>query len=88
MVGEIGEAAKLQQGLAGGRMVDGLVLEYPGEVVGDEDGMKSSGERGVYVGLWAVTDHPGGAGVAAVLLRERAIGSVMLLGQDLHLGEK
>ena len=45
--------------LAGGGLVDDLVLEDPGEVVRDEDGVQAGGERGVDVGLGAVADHPG-----------------------------
>ena len=68
--------------LASGRLVDDLVLEDPGEVVGDEDGMEAGGESGVDVGARAVADHPGGAGFAAVVGGEREVGFGVLFGED------
>jgi hypothetical protein len=56
--------------LTGGRLVDNLVLEDPGEVVGDEDGVETRAEGRVNVGAWAVADHPGVAGFAGVVGRE------------------
>ena len=56
--------------LASGGLVDQLVLEDPGEVVGDEDGVETGAESGVNVGAGAVADHPGVAGFAAVVGRE------------------
>jgi hypothetical protein len=53
--------------LADGGLVDDLVFEDPGEVVGDEDGVKAGREGGVDVGAGAVADHPGIAGFAAVV---------------------
>ena len=44
VVNEIGEGRQFKEVLPGGRLVDHFVLEYPGEVVGNEDGMKSGGE--------------------------------------------
>jgi len=41
VLGEIGEACQLEELLAGGRLVDDLVFEDPGEVVGDEDGVQT-----------------------------------------------
>jgi hypothetical protein len=48
---EVCEGAQFEEMLAGGRGVDGLVFEDPGEVVGDEDGVEAGGQRGVDVGL-------------------------------------
>ena len=73
--------------LAGRGLADDLVLQYPGEVVRDEDGIEASGERGVDVGLWAVADHPGAVMVACVLLREPAVGVAGLFRQDFDGGE-
>ena len=56
--------------LAGGGLVDYLVLEDPGEVVGDEDGVEAGAEGGVNVGAGTVADHPGAAGFATVVGRE------------------
>ena len=69
--------------LPGGRLVDDLVLEDPGEVVGDEDGVESCAESGIDVGAGAVADHPGIAGFAAVVGGQGEIGFVMLFGEDL-----
>jgi hypothetical protein len=53
--------------LAGGGLVDDFVLEDPGEVVGDEDGVEAGSEGWVDVGAGAVADHPGVGGFAGVL---------------------
>lgn len=68
--------------MAGGRLVDDLVFENPGEVVGDEDGVKACGEGRVDVGAGAVADHPGVAGFAAVVGGEGEIGFVVFFGED------
>jgi hypothetical protein len=73
--------------LAGGGLVDDLVFEDPGEVVGDEDGVKACRERGVDVGAWTIADHPGVAGIAAVVGGEGTVGVVVLLGKDFDGGE-
>ena len=73
--------------LAGGGLVDDLVLEDPGEVVGDEDGVKACRESGVDVGAWAVADHPGIGGIAAVVGGEGTVGVVVLFGKDFDCGE-
>ncbi len=60
MAGEVGEVGEFEEGLAGDAgLVDGLVLEDPGVVVGDEDGVEAGGEGGIDVGAGAVADHPG-----------------------------
>jgi hypothetical protein len=82
MFGEIGKGGKFDEVLAGWRLVDDLVLEDPGEVVGDEDGVESRGECGVDIGARAVADHPGGAGFAAVMERERDVGFGVLFRED------
>jgi hypothetical protein len=73
--------------LAGGWLVDNLVLEDPGKVVGDEDGVKACREGGVDVGAGAVADHPGVAGFAAVVGGEGEVGFVVFFGQNLYGGE-
>jgi len=73
--------------LAGGGLVDDLVLEDPGEVVGDEDGVKACSEGGVDVRAGAVADHPGIAGFATVVGGERKVGVLVLLREDLDGGE-
>jgi hypothetical protein len=73
--------------LAGGGPVDDLVLEDPGEVVGDEDGVEASAEGGVDVGAGAVADHPGGAGFATVVGRKGDVGVVVFFVEDLDGSE-
>ncbi len=63
------------------------MLEDPGEVVRNEDGVEAGGEGGIDVGAGAVADHPGDAGFAAVVVGEGEIGFVVLFGQDLDSGE-
>ncbi len=84
---EFSEGGKLEQMLAGRRLVDDLVLENPGEVVGDEDGVESGGEGWIDVGARAVADHPGVGGLADVVVDERTVGLVVLLGEDLDGGK-
>jgi hypothetical protein len=55
--------------------------------VGDEDGIEASAEGGVDVRTRAVADHPGGAGLAAVVGAKGAVGFVMLFGEDFNCGE-
>jgi hypothetical protein len=73
--------------LAGGGLVDNLVLEDPGEVVGDEDGVEAGAEGRVDVRAGAVADHPGGAGLAAVVGGEGAVGFGVLFVEDFDRGE-
>jgi hypothetical protein len=73
--------------LACGRLIDDFVFEDPGEAVGDEDGVEASDEGGVDVRARAIADHPGGAGLAAVVGAQRAVGFVMLFGEDFDCGE-
>jgi hypothetical protein len=68
-------------------LVDDLVLEDPGEVVWDEDGVEACRECGVDVGAGAVADHPGVAGLAAVVGDEGAVGVVMFFREDFDGGE-
>jgi len=67
VAGQVGEGGEFEEVLAGGRLVDNFVLEDPGEVVGDEDGVQTGAESGVDVGARAVADHPGVAGFAGVV---------------------
>ena len=69
--------------LACGGLVDDLVLEDPGEVVGNEDGVEAGCECGIDVGARAVADHPGVAGLAAVVGGKGTVGVVMLFWEDL-----
>jgi hypothetical protein len=84
---QVGEGREFEEMLAGGGLVDDLVLEDPGEVVGDEDGVETRAESRVNVGAGAVADHPGVAGFATVVGRKREIGAVVFFGQDLDGGE-
>jgi len=43
------------------------VLEDPGEVMRNEDGVQSCAEGRVDIGARAVADHPGCGGVAAMM---------------------
>ena len=69
--------------LAAGGLVDDLVLEDPGEVVGDEDGVEAGAEGWVDVGARAVADHPCVAGLAAVVGGEGQVSFGVLFGEDL-----
>ena len=73
--------------LAGRWLVDDLVFQDPGEVVGDEDGVEAGAEGGVDVGAGAVADHPGVGGFATVMGCERDIGVVVFFVEDLDGGE-
>ena len=53
----------------------------------DEDGVQSGCEGGIDVGTRAITNHPRYAGFAAVVVGEREVGFVVLLGQDFDSGE-
>jgi hypothetical protein len=85
--GEVGEGVEFEEVLAGWRLIDRFVFENPGEVVGDEDGVEARAESGVDVGARAVADHPGGAGLAAMMGAEGAVGLGMLFGEDFDGGE-
>jgi hypothetical protein len=63
------------------------VLEDPGGVVGDEDGVEAGLERGVDVGFGGVADHPGGGRVERVARDEVEVGGGVLFGEDLDGGE-
>jgi hypothetical protein len=67
MADQVRETGEFEEVLAHWRLVDDFVLEHPGEVVRDEDGVKASGEGGVDIGAGAVADHPGVAGIATVV---------------------
>ena len=84
---QVGEGGEFEEVLAGGGLVDDLVLEDPGEVVGDEDGVEAGAEGGVDVGAGAVADHPGVAGFAAVVGGEGEVGLVVFFGENLDGGE-
>ncbi len=89
MVGKVGEVGEFKEGLAGDPgLVDGLVLEDPGVVVGDEDGVEAGGEGGVDVGAGAVADHPGGGGFKGVVVGEGEVGVGVFFGEDLDVGEE
>jgi hypothetical protein len=81
------EVRQFKQLPSGGRMVDILALECPGEVVGDEDGVESCGEGRVDVGFGTVADHPRGAALAAMVSGETAVRRVMFFGQHLDGAE-
>ena len=85
--GEMDEAGEFEKLLSGWSLIEDLVLEDPGEVVGDEDGVEAGGEGGVDVGAWTVADHPGGTGFDAMVEDEIAVGGGMFFRQDLDGGE-
>ncbi len=82
--GEVGDLFELEELLAGWGGGDHLVLQDPGAVVGDEDGVQAGGEGGVDVGLGRVADHPGGGGVEGVAGDELTVGRGVLFREDLH----
>jgi hypothetical protein len=47
--GEVGEGGEFEEVLAGRGLIDDLVFEDPGEVVGDEDGVEAGAEGWVDV---------------------------------------
>jgi hypothetical protein len=67
--------------LAFWRMIDHLVLEHPGEVVWDKNGVEAGGECRIDIGLGTVADHPGGSCVAAVVLAQTAVSGLVFLGK-------
>jgi hypothetical protein len=85
--GEIGEGGEFEKMLSCGWLVDNLVLKYPSEVVGDEDGVKTRREGRVDVGAGGITNHPGVRGLATVMGNELTVGIVVFFGQDLDGGE-
>jgi len=87
VTGQLSEGGQFEKMLPGRGLVDDLVLEDPGEVVGDEDRVEASRESWVNVGARAVADHPGVAGLATVMGDEGAVGVVVLFVEDLDGGE-
>ena len=73
--------------MTGGGVVDYLVLEGPGEVVGDEDGVQAGGHGWVDVGAGAVADHPGAVVVEDVVGGEGSVGAFFFLGEDFDCAE-
>ncbi len=69
--------------MTGGRLVDDLVLEHPGELVRDKYGMESGCEGRIDVRAWTVADHPGVGADTVVAGRELEIGAVVFFGEDL-----
>ncbi len=88
MLGEVRKGGEFQEILSNWGLVDGLVFENPGKVVGDEDGVEAGGERGIDVGAGAVTDHPSSAGLAGVACCEVAVGGRVLFCQNFDAGEE
>ena len=87
MACQVGETSQFEEVLAVGWLVDYFMLEDPGEVVGDEDGVQAGSERRIDVRSRTVANHPGGAGLAAMVGGEGAVGFVVLFGEDLDSGE-
>ena len=46
---QVSEAGQFEELLAGWRLINGLVLEYPGKVVRDEDGVEACCQGGINV---------------------------------------
>lgn len=86
-MGQIGEAGEFEEGLASGRLVDDIVLEDPGEVVGDKDGVEAGGEGWVDVGAGTVADHPRVTSFAAVMSCQGKIRFVVFFGENLYCAE-
>ena len=70
------------------RGIEFLVLKNPGIAVRNEDGVQSGSQRGIDVGLRAVSDHPGGRRSATVFFDELRVGRLVLLRHDLRRLEK
>ena len=84
---QVSEAGQFEELLAGWRLINGLVLEYPGKVVRDEDGVEAGCQGRINVRAGTVADHPRVTGLAAVVSCERKIRFVVLFGKDLDGGE-
>jgi hypothetical protein len=84
---QLSEGGQFEKMLSGRGLVDDLVLEDPGEVVGDEDRVEASRESRVNVRARAVADHPGVAGLATVVGDEGAVGVVVFFVEDLDGSE-
>jgi len=84
---KFGEARKLEELLAGGWLVDNLVLKHPGEVMGNEDSIQTGCEGRVDVRAWTVADHPGVACIAAVMRGKRQVRLLMFFRQNLYRRE-
>ena len=84
---QLSERRQFEKMLPGWGLVHDLVLEDPGEVVGDEDRVDASRESWVNVRARAVADHPGVAGLATVVGDQGAVGVVVLFVEDLDGSE-
>ena len=82
MTSQIGETGQFEEVLAVGWLVDYFMLQDPGEVVGDEDGVEAGAEGRIDVGARTVADHPGGASLAAMVGGKGAVGIVVLFRED------
>ena len=87
MMSQVREGGEFKQMLSSRRLVDDLVLEDPGKVVRDEDGIKAGAECGVYVGAWTVADHPRVTALATMIGGKGDIGLAMLFRKHFDGGE-
>src|SRR5271166_621054 len=81
------EALHLHQTAIRGVAPQLVALQHPGLVVGNKNGVQSCFQRGVYVGLRAVPDHPRDLGYQSILLRHGAINSGIFLRNHLDCRE-
>ena len=88
MVAQIAESIDYEQLLSGGSSGQFLMLQYPSLVVGNEDGMESSGERGIDVRFRAVANHPGGIGHKSILGDGGAVCRLVFFGDDFDSGKE
>src|SRR6478735_3400537 len=86
MLRQLWKALQNQQLPRTGRHV--VVLQAPGVVVWDEDGVPAIGERRIDIRFRRVADHPGFGGIERKLAAQLAVGRVILLGHDLDVGKK
>jgi hypothetical protein len=87
-VEEVSEGGKFKELLAVGRSIDNFMFQNPGEVMGDEDGVKAGGQGGIDVGLWGVSDHPGEGGIDGVVGDEIEVGGLILFCENFDCGEE
>lgn len=84
---EVAEGFDLNEALAGGCGVDGVVLEDPGVGVVDVDGVEAGSERGIDVGAGTVADHPRGLAGERVAGADAVISLGILFMGNLDGGE-
>ena len=82
VIDKLGEVAQLDQVQTGRRRVEIFVLENPGEMVRNKDGIDTRLERWVDIGARTIADHPGLRADKLMARDELCVGGGYLLAQD------